>query len=303
MLERLELEAFLTLAEELHFGRTAERLHVTTGRISQTIKKLERHIGAPLFDRTNRSVGLTPIGHRLQEDLRPAYEQIQAGLTRAIDSARPAPSGLRIGYVGAIAGQVVYQAHHLFRSREPGCRVQMREVQLIEAVARLRNGEVDILVVHLPIAGPDLITGPVIICESRMLAISTDHPLARRTSVTMEDLVDVPLGRVAGVGPGDWPSDRWPDRTPQGRAIPKGPEVETFLEAQQLIGAGTCGAIVGAHVTRFNTRPDITYVPFSDAPQIDWAPVWLKSNNTPANRAFARTALEVAQRVYVAATH
>jgi DNA-binding transcriptional LysR family regulator len=162
VLERLELEAFLILAEELHFGRTAERLHVTTGRISQTIKKLERHIGAPLFERTNRSVRLTSLGHRLHEDLRPGYEQIQTGLARAIDSVCHTRSALRIGFVGAAAGQVAHQARDLFQQREPDCPVQVREVQIIDAVARLRAGDPDILLLSLPISGPDLVIGPVL---------------------------------------------------------------------------------------------------------------------------------------------
>lgn len=88
MLERYELEAFLTLAEELHFGRTAERLGVSTGRISQTVKKLERRVGTPLFARTSRSVHLTPVGQRLYEDLLPAYRQLRTALERATDAGR-----------------------------------------------------------------------------------------------------------------------------------------------------------------------------------------------------------------------
>lgn len=83
MLERLELEAFLTLAEELHFGRTADRLGLTTSRISQTIRRLERRIGAALFERNSRKVSLTDVGRQLRDDLRPAYEQIAAGVTAA----------------------------------------------------------------------------------------------------------------------------------------------------------------------------------------------------------------------------
>ncbi|RZE94583.1 hypothetical protein C0L86_23875 [Streptomyces sp. SCA2-2] len=68
MPERLGLEAFLVLAEELHFRRTAERLHVTTGRISQVLKKLEARVGAPLFARDSRIVTLTRIGGQPRED-------------------------------------------------------------------------------------------------------------------------------------------------------------------------------------------------------------------------------------------
>ncbi|MBT2545743.1 LysR family transcriptional regulator [Streptomyces sp. ISL-44] len=303
MLERLELEAFLTLAEELHFGRTAQRLHVTTGRISQTIKKLERHIGAPLFERTNRSVRLTALGHRLHDDLRPGYEQIQAGVDRAIASVRHTPTTLRVGFVGAAAGQVVHQTRDLFPERVLDCRIHAREAQVIDAVARLRAGDVDALVLSLPISGSDLVIGPVLISEPRMLAVPAGHPFAHRKNLTMEDLADIPILRLAGALPGDWPSDRWPERTPQGRAIPPGPHFETFQEALQLIAAGSGGCIVGAQATRFYARPDVACVPFSDAPPIDWAPVWLKANNTPRIRAFARTAQEVANRVYLDASH
>ena len=74
-MEQREIEIFLTLAEELHFGRTAERLHVSTTRVSQTIRKVERQIGVPLFERTSRRVVLTPIGRDLEEGLRPAFQQ------------------------------------------------------------------------------------------------------------------------------------------------------------------------------------------------------------------------------------
>ncbi|MFD9687803.1 LysR family transcriptional regulator [Kitasatospora sp. NPDC059088] len=303
MLERLELEAFLTLAEELHFGRTAERLHVSTGRISQTIKKLERQIGAPLFYRTNRSVRLTPLGHLLHEDIRPGYEQIRAGLDRATESVRHQHTVLRVGFVGAAAGQVAHQASNLFSKREPGSRVHVREAQVVDAVAKLRAGDMDVLILSLPLPGPDLVIGPVLISERRMLAVPATHPLASRTSVTMEDLADVRLLRLAGALPGDWPSDRWPERTPSGRDIPGGPPFETFQEALQLIGAGNGAYIVGTQVTRFYTRPDVAFIPLSDAKSIDWAPVWLRSNNTSAHRAFAHCAQEAANRIYLAATH
>ena len=69
---RHELEAFLTLAEELHFGRTAVRLHVSTARISQTIRSLELRVGARLFERTSRRVSLLPVGQELLDELRQA---------------------------------------------------------------------------------------------------------------------------------------------------------------------------------------------------------------------------------------
>ncbi|WP_239003480.1 LysR family transcriptional regulator [Nocardia panacis] len=83
MLERLELESFLTLAEELHFGRTARRLDISRTRVSQTILGLERRLGAQLFERTSRTVDLTLVGRQLYEDLLPAYRMMTAAVERA----------------------------------------------------------------------------------------------------------------------------------------------------------------------------------------------------------------------------
>ncbi|NUS17670.1 MAG: LysR family transcriptional regulator, partial [Streptomyces sp.] len=105
-MERYEIEAFLALAEELHFGRTAVRLRITTARVSQVIGKLERRVGAPLFERTSRSVSLTPIGRRLHEDLRPAFERLEAALATAVAAGRGVTGELRVGFVGAAAGRL-----------------------------------------------------------------------------------------------------------------------------------------------------------------------------------------------------
>lgn len=79
-MELRDIEIFLALAEELHFGRTAERLHITPSRVSHVIKKQERRIGAPLFERTSRTVRLTVVGERLYQTLRPAYQRIIDGV-------------------------------------------------------------------------------------------------------------------------------------------------------------------------------------------------------------------------------
>ncbi|NED58861.1 LysR family transcriptional regulator, partial [Micromonospora aurantiaca] len=79
-MELRDIEIFLALAEELHFGRTAERLHISQARVSQAIKKQERRIGAPLFDRTSRRVRITPAGEHLYRELSAGYRQIMDGI-------------------------------------------------------------------------------------------------------------------------------------------------------------------------------------------------------------------------------
>ncbi|MCT9093544.1 LysR family transcriptional regulator [Streptomyces sp. ASQP_92] len=296
MLERLELEAFLTLAEELHFGRTAERLHLTTGRISQSIKKLERHIGTPLFERTSRYVRLTPAGRHLHEDLRPSYEQLRAGLQRAVDAAQGIRGVLRVGFVGAASGQLMVHAAQLYAERHPGYRAQPRELQIADSYPRLRDGDVDLLIVSLPHEEPGTVVGPVLYSEHRMLAVSSQHPLAGRESVSLEDLTKVKLLQAKTV-PSHWRTARTPLRTPSGHPVQTGPEFETFQEALALIGAGQGAFIVGAQVTHYYVRSDVAYIPFDDAPRLEWAPVWLTSRATPHVYDFNRAALDAATRV------
>lgn len=297
MLERLELEAFLTLAEELHFGRTADRLHVTTARISQAIKKLERQIGTPLFERSSRHVGLTKAGQRLHDDLRPAYDQIEAGLEKATNAARGVRSVLQVGFLGAAAGQLMVKAAQLFDRRHPGWRARPRELQIVDCLLRLRAGDVDLLVVSLPHNEPDMVTGPVLFSETRVLGVSSRHPLARQDSVSLEDLAAVKMLQVAGVFPDYWREDRTPARTPGGHPVEPGPQFETLQEALALIGAGEGAFVMGAQVSRFYARPDVVYLPFSDAPPLEWVPTWLVTNTAPQIHAFNRAAQDVAAGV------
>lgn len=83
-----QLEVFLTLADELHFGHTADRLHLTQPQVSRAVAALERHIGAPLFERTSRRVRLTPLGRRLRTEAEPAYRLLQDALRDARAEAR-----------------------------------------------------------------------------------------------------------------------------------------------------------------------------------------------------------------------
>lgn len=289
-MERYEIEAFLTLAEELHFGRTAMRLRVTTARVSQVISKLERRVGAPLFERTSRSVVLTPIGRRLHDDLRPAFERLEAALTAAVAAGRGVTGLLRVGFVGAAAGQLLVRATDRFRDRYPECEVEIREVQMGEALERLRADELEVLIACLPLSGPDLANGPVLLSEPRMLAVPAGHPFAGRASVSVEDLARTEVLQAPCSLPDHWREPDSPRLTPAGRPIPVGRSAATFQEILTLVGAGHGVFPVGAHATRFHARPDVVYLPFHDTPPLDWGPVWRASRATARIRAFAETA-------------
>ncbi|MFG2004970.1 LysR family transcriptional regulator [Spirillospora sp. NPDC048911] len=290
MLERHELEAFLTLAEELHFGRTAERLHVSTARISQTIAKLERRIGLPLFDRTSRRVELTAVGRQLYEDVRPAWDQITTAVERAIDTGRGLAGTLRVAFVGAAGGQLLVGATELFREAHPECDVQLREAQMADLMPWLRDGEIDIALGTFPIDEPGIATGPVLVSEARMLAVPVQHPFARRESVSMEDLARVKVLQLPDTLPVSLREDRTPRTTPAGRPIEPGPSASTFNEMLTLIGAGHGVLPVGAQARRYYARPDVAYVHIRDAPPLQWGLLWRADSATARVRAFVQAA-------------
>jgi DNA-binding transcriptional LysR family regulator len=297
--EQRDIEIFLTLVDELHFGRTADRLHVSTARVSQTIKKLERQIGAPLFDRTSRRVRPTAIGRRLDDDLRPAYRQIQEGVDRAITAARGVRDRLRVGFVGAAAGQFVLEVAELFSRRHPDCEVVIRENQFADGLdALLRAGKIEMLLAVLPIREgrqTDLSVGPVLFREDRLLAVSARHPFASRSSVAFADLARARLLRSPPAVPDYWDEMLGPTTTADGRPVERGPEFATIQEMLALVGAGRGTYPVPTQAGAYYVRPDVVYVPITDAPPFEWRLVWPTAAETASVRAFDRVAADVAR--------
>lgn len=287
-MELRDIEIFLVLCEELHFGRTAERLHITQARVSQSIKKQERRIGAPLFERTSRSVRLTPIGARLRDDLRRARDLINSGLARAIGTAQGVRGTLRLGAMGAL-GNELRPVVEEFRARHPEADVALGEFHFSDPFAGLRSGEFDAQLMWLPIREEDLTVGPVLRTEGRVLAVAADSDMARRSSVSLEDLAGHRVPDVGPNVPGYWMGAMIPERTPEGREVRRGERARTFHEVLSLVAAGRAVCPLNAHVDRYYTFPGITYVPVHDAPLTEWALVWRTGTETPLVRAFART--------------
>ncbi|GAA4609891.1 DNA-binding transcriptional LysR family regulator [Actinoplanes octamycinicus] len=290
MLERYEVETFLTLAEELHFGRTAERLRVSTGRVSHVIRKLERQIGAPLFDRTSRRVEITPIGRQLAGELGPLVERMEAAVRRAVDAGRGVTGRLRVAFLGEYVAPVLHKAVARFAERYPDCDVEVHEVQLYNSRASLVDGSIDILVAAFPFDA--MANGPALMLERRLLAVAANHPLAGRESVSLEALADFPVIQYPEMTSAEFKRDRTPEQTPSGRPVPKGPAGKTFSEMLSHVALGRGVLPVGELTQRYHPRPDIAYVPISDAPPIQRGPVWLESNTTARVQAFVEAAAE-----------
>ncbi|MGW0967841.1 LysR family transcriptional regulator [Streptomyces sp. NPDC002516] len=292
MLERLETETFLTLAEELHFGRTAERLRITTGRVSQVIKALERRVGGLLFERTSRSVRLTPVGRQLADDLTPLVAGMEEALRRASDAGRGITGELRAAFLGEWTAPALLRAVGLFGERHPDCRVEVREVQLSNSRASLVDGSIDVLLASFPFDG--MACGPALLRESRVLAVAAGHPLAAEERLSLEVLAEHPVVQYPEVTSVGFKRDRTPDRTPSGRPVPKGPVGGSFSEMLTLVAMGRGVLPVGEHSRQYYPRPDVAYVPLHDARPIERGLVWREGNTSERLRAFVRAATDAA---------
>ncbi|MEE4420729.1 LysR family transcriptional regulator [Streptomyces bugieae] len=264
-LELRELECFLVLSEELHFGRTGARLYVSQSRVSQLLRSLESRIGARLVDRTSRRVRLTPLGEEFRTSLRPAYDALRASVEQARSAARGVEGRLTIGFQGT-ADDRIMRAIDTFQRRHPGCATEIVEIPLCDPFGALRSGAVDVAVTLLPMAEPDLTLGPVFSAQQQTLAVSVRHPLASRTAIGAEELAGVPLISPDGPAPPYWRAAHAPAATPQGRPIPAGPRISTLQEGLTLTAAGRGAMLLCRPTADYHGRRDLTFVPVTGLP-------------------------------------
>jgi DNA-binding transcriptional LysR family regulator len=295
--ELRDIEIFLTLAEELHFGRTAERLHVSQARVSQAIKAQERRIGGTLFERTSRAVVLTPLGQQLRDDLRAGYETIRRGVTRATESARGMTGTVQLGVMG-IVGHEIRDIIEQFTARHPECDVALREIVFSDPFAALRAGELDLILVWRPVREPDLTEGPILLTEGRLLGMWAGHELAARRSVSMEDFGGRLFVDPAPPAPDYWTQSMLPRFTPGGQPIPRGPVVATFHEVLTQVAAGRCLTPMNEHGLQYYSHPGVVFVPIHDAPVTEWALAWRSDDLPPRARAFVEVAASLGPRAY-----
>ncbi|MEE6286361.1 LysR substrate-binding domain-containing protein [Georgenia sp. MJ173] len=276
-MERREIEIFLTLAEELHFGRTAERLLVSQARVSQTIAKLERRFGVTLFDRTSRRVTLSAVGAALHADVRAGHDQIERGVATATAAGRGIEGTLTVGLEAPAVAELAATVFARFRASTPGVELAFRETGFTDPLDLLRSGEVDVTVTNAPVDEEGLEEGPTVHTEPMVLAMSRQHRLAKTDAVSLADLDGETVYRA---GRRAAPYRREPDRT-----------AATLLELLALIAAGDGVCPLAAHATDYFARPSLTMVPFdAGSPPVRWVLCWRRGHRTARVAALAAAA-------------
>jgi DNA-binding transcriptional LysR family regulator len=291
--ELREIRVFLTLAEELHFGRTAERLGITRSRVSQTISTLEVRVGGKLFDRTSRQVKLTSLGQRLRASAEPPYRELQ----RAFEDTRATTAGvagtLRIGMLSPVlGGPHMVEIVKAFQSQHPNCEVAFTDTGMVRGQFDwLRSDEVALLAMRLPILESDVTIGPILSSDERVVAVANDHPLAGRESISYEEIADYPVTYAPAL-PREMMDAFIPPRTPSGRLLRR-VEIATIAEAVMLAAAGDIVHPTVRSFLQHGRHPGITAVPVRDLPASETALVWLTANHDDRLDAFVRTAQDI----------
>ncbi|QGY00856.1 LysR family transcriptional regulator [Methylobacterium mesophilicum SR1.6/6] len=187
MFELAQLRCFVEVARELHFGRAAQRLNMTQPPLSRQIQMLERELKASLFERTSRSVVLTPAGRVFLVEAKAILERSEEAAKIVRDAAKTARGQLKIGIVAATTYSLLPGI--VVRAREvlPHVDLAFEELTSIEQPEALSFSRIDVGIAR-PITCPDGINSRCIMRGGFSLALPLDHPLARRRRPTLEQL-------------------------------------------------------------------------------------------------------------------
>ncbi|MEV4073113.1 LysR family transcriptional regulator [Nonomuraea fuscirosea] len=295
-LEVRQLRYFVAVAEELHFGRAAERLGMAQPPLSRAIRAMERQLGVTLMERTTRRVTLTPAGETLLRDARTALDAVAAAARRARNAGRPEPVlrlALKADYDGGLLPQIIAA----YQQEPAALPVRLVLGGRAEQEPALRDGRADLALLMRPFDDRDLDVEPLL-TEPRLLAVAANDPLAAHTSLRVADLA----GRVL---PDGSPADR-EDFVPNGSsadreesAPPKGGPARNLDLAQifNLIELGDIVWFVPESLARLHPRPGVAYRSVGDLPPLEFALAWPQESRSPAVAAFVRTACAVAALV------
>jgi DNA-binding transcriptional LysR family regulator len=191
-MELRRLRYFVAVAEELHFRRAAERLHLAQPALSQQVRKLELEIGVDLFHRTKRGVALTSAGSLFLDEARRLLRHADEAARMARNVRSGVAGRLRLGHVADAIPPVLPRAITAFASRNPGIEIVPEVMQARRAVEDVRTGRLDLAVVGLPTdaVGLEITTFAV---EQTVAAVSNRHVLSGRDELSLSDLAGTPL--------------------------------------------------------------------------------------------------------------
>ncbi|MCU1680099.1 MAG: LysR family transcriptional regulator [Amycolatopsis sp.] len=281
-----KLRYFVAVAEELHFGRAAVRLHIAQPVLSRQIRALEDELHVQVFQRDRRSTELTATGRQLLDDARPLLAAAIA-LRRRVVAASREGSTFSLGFMPGIT---VTSSVRAFNARHPDLKVQLVRTSWDDQIEALHDGRVDVSIVRLPVDQRDLTIRPLF-SEPRVVVLPAVHRLAGKESVKIADLAEEHLLQNPNVVP-EWRDVALELREGTAKPIPGIHSVEEKLEH---VAAGTGISIIPTSTASFYTRPDVVHVPVEDIPPNQVCLAWIASRQSQVIYDFAEIATQLAE--------
>jgi DNA-binding transcriptional LysR family regulator/DNA-binding Xre family transcriptional regulator len=284
-LDLRRLRYFVMLAEELHFGRAAERLHVSQPVLSRQIRQLELDLGVDLLTRTSRRVELTDAGRQVLDDARPLLATANATGPRA----RRADSGGAALTVGFLVGDPIIQLVQAFTHTHVEAEIDVARIYWSDQPMALLDDHVDVSFVHLPIDSDDLDLAHLY-ASPKVVLLPRRHTLAEQAEITIQELADEPVVRYAGAS-ADWEAWHNVDPRPDGRRPRSGPTVRNLEETVEVVATGRAITLVPVTVTTgIQVPPEVVAVPVVDAPPTEVCLAWRTGRRSPLIRELVETA-------------
>lgn len=191
-MELRHLRYFVTLAEELHFGRAAERLHMAQPPLSQQIRQMEVELGFQLFHRTKRKVQLTEAGQVFLEESLRIFRQLEQAMQRGRQISRGEMGQLAIAFVASAAYNVLPEVLRTFRAAVPGVTLQLQELTTEQQLQWLKEGRIDVGFLRPPVID-NTFSSEIIFEEPLMVTLPVNHRLALSEKVSLRELVKEPF--------------------------------------------------------------------------------------------------------------
>jgi DNA-binding transcriptional LysR family regulator len=269
MVETRQLFYFAAVAEELHFGRAAERVGVAQSAMSTQVQRLERQLGMRLLNRNKRQpISLTSAGALVYAEAQAALRHVQRAEEVAALSGMGLAGLVRVGYVAsAVTSGLLSRALREFRQTNPDVAVSVVAMETPRQLEAIANGEVDIGIVRPRRQYPENVKATVVHAERMLVALPEDHPLARKAILKASDLrgerfvspqFDETEGfaeTLANLGKAG------------GFSVGREYRVNDVITAVSLAAAGYGVALVAESMQRF-AQPGVVYKPIRDFPQL-----------------------------------
>jgi DNA-binding transcriptional LysR family regulator len=277
--ESRPLRYFVAVAEELNFGRAAERLGIAAPALSRAIAGLEAQLGVRLFDRSTRHVALTEAGRVLLDQARPALESLDAAVRRAQRATGPRRR-LVLTLKADLEGGLLEPIIAAYRAEPEALPLEVTFSDLTDGARRLREGRADAALIFSDF-DPEGLDFEVLLEEPLHVALAASAPLAARDSIAVADLAVDHESTAAG--------RLWWPTSAGGR-----PRFDGLGEMIQLIEVGELVAFLPESVVDRYPRRGLVTRPLADGTPSRLVVAWPRAATSPATAAFVRAAVDVA---------